>query len=201
MAIFPQGGQSTAPLARSWSRRGTSSIIMECPEINFVPPGASHTPKHTPPCHCAGLYLNRPCASRRDTPHERAGARDEHQSPVMPTALTSHARGGARGRVRGGLLFSGRRRCRVVGEAPGYSSKYLNCHDPPKSRSAPEQLDQNDLERSREALLRTCLAAVCRADTAERDLGTCEHFPGLSSTGTTLRCALNHRPLGGGSGR
>ena len=38
--------------------------------------------------------FKRPSASRRDAPHERARARDEHHSPAMSTAHTPHARDG-----------------------------------------------------------------------------------------------------------
>ena len=64
----------------------------------------------------AACVLNkRPCASRRDTPHERARARDEHHSPAMPTAHAFYARDGTRDRGRAGFRVSGRCRRRVVG--------------------------------------------------------------------------------------
>ena len=67
--------------------------IMEQPETDPVPLGTSHIPSHIPPRHCGGLSFKRTCASRRDTPHERARARDEHHSPAMSTAAhTSHTR-------------------------------------------------------------------------------------------------------------
>ena len=50
-----------------------------------------------------------------------------------------------------------------------------------------------DLERSREALLRTCLVASWRVGAAERQLGACEYFPWLSHTGMTLGQATNQR--------
>ena len=50
--------------------------IMEQLETDPVPLGASHIPSHIPPRRCGGLCFKRPCASRRDTPHERARARD-----------------------------------------------------------------------------------------------------------------------------
>ena len=67
--------------------------IMEQLGTEPVPLGASHIPSHIPPRRCGGLSFKRPCASRRDTPHERARARDEHHSPAMPTAHTFHTRG------------------------------------------------------------------------------------------------------------
>ena len=89
--------------------------IMEQLETDPVPLGASHIPSHIPPRRCGGLCFKRPCASRRDTPHERARARDEHHSPAMPTAHAFYARDGARDRGRAGFRVSGRCRRRVVG--------------------------------------------------------------------------------------
>ena len=65
----------------------------------------------------AACVLNkRPCASRRDTPHERARARDEHHSPAMPTAHAFYTRNGARDlEERAGFRVLGRCRRRVVG--------------------------------------------------------------------------------------
>ena len=90
--------------------------IMEQPETDPVPLGASPIPRHIPPRRCGGLCLKRPWASRRDTPHERTRARDEHHnSPAMPTASAFYARDGARDRERAGFRVSGRCRRRVVG--------------------------------------------------------------------------------------
>ena len=88
---------------------------MEHLETDPVPLGTSHIPSHIPPRRCGGLCFKRPCASRRDTPHERARARDEHHSPAMPTAHAFYARDGARDRGRAGFRVSGRCRRRVVG--------------------------------------------------------------------------------------
>ena len=71
---------------------------------------------------CGGLCFKRPCASRRDTPHERARARDEHHSPAMLAAHAFCARDGARDRERAGLRVSGRCRRRVVGRVFGSST-------------------------------------------------------------------------------
>jgi hypothetical protein len=89
--------------------------IMEQLETDPVPLGTSHIPNHIPPRRCGGLCFKRPCASRRDTPHERARARDEHHSPAMPTAHAFYARNGARDPERAGFRVSGRCRRRVVG--------------------------------------------------------------------------------------
>ena len=78
------------------------------------------TPCLIPPHRCGGSCFKRPCTSRRDTPHERAHARDEHHSPAMPTAQAFYARDGARDRGRAGLSCLGslssscRRRSSVV---------------------------------------------------------------------------------------
>ena len=80
------------------SRRGTFETIMERPKTDPVPLGASHIPSHIRPRRCGGLCFKRPCASRRDTPHERARARDEHHNLAMSAAHTFHARDGARDR-------------------------------------------------------------------------------------------------------
>ena len=45
---------------------------MEQIETDSVPLGTSHILSHIPPRRCGGLCFKRPCASRRDTPHERA---------------------------------------------------------------------------------------------------------------------------------
>ena len=88
---------------------------MEHLETAPVPLGTSHIPSHIPPRRCGGLCFKRPCASRRDTPHQRTRTRDEHHSPVMPTAHAFYARDGARDRGRAGFRVSGRCRRRVVG--------------------------------------------------------------------------------------
>ena len=79
---------------------------MEQLETDPVPLGTSHIPSHIPPRSCGGLCFKRPCASRRDTPHERARARDEHHSPAMPTAHAFYARNGARDPERAGFRVS-----------------------------------------------------------------------------------------------
>ena len=89
--------------------------IMKQLETDPVPLGASHIPSQTPPRRCGGLSFKRPCASRRDTPHERARARDEHHSPAMPTAHAFYTRNGARDPERAGFRVSGRCRRRFVG--------------------------------------------------------------------------------------
>ena len=99
------------------SRRGTFKTIMGRVKTDPVPLGASHIPRHIPPRHCGGLCFIRPCASRRDTPHERARARDEHHRPAMPTAHSLRGRVGTHGRLRGGFFF------RVVGA----SSSLVRC--------------------------------------------------------------------------
>ena len=63
--------------------------IMKQLETDPVPLGASHIPSHIPPRRCGGLSFKRPCASRRDTSHERARARDEHQAPPCPLPTRS----------------------------------------------------------------------------------------------------------------
>ena len=103
------------------SRRGMFRTIMKQLKTAPVPLGASHIPSHIPPRRCGGLSFKRPCASRRDTPHERARARDEHHSPAMSTGHTFHARNGARDRARGVFFVSGRCRRRVVGGVFGSS--------------------------------------------------------------------------------
>ena len=99
---------------------------MEQLETDPVPLGASHIPSHIPPRRCGGLSFKRPCASRRDTPHERARARDEHHSPAMSTAHTFHARDGARDHERAGFRVSGLCRRRVVGGVFGSSTEEPN---------------------------------------------------------------------------
>ena len=99
------------------SRRGTFKAIMERLKTDPVPLGASHIPSHIRPRRCGGLCFKRPCASRRDTPHERARARDEHHRPAMPTAHSLRGRVGTHGRLRGGFFF------RVVGA----SSSLVRC--------------------------------------------------------------------------
>ena len=99
---------------------------MEQLETDPVPLGTSHIPSHIPPRRCGGLCFKRPCASRRDTPHERARARDEHHSPAMPTAHEFHARDGARDRERAGFRVSNPSRRRVVGGVFGSSTEELN---------------------------------------------------------------------------
>jgi hypothetical protein len=100
--------------------------IMEQLETDPVPLGTSHIPNHIPPRRCGGLCFKRPCASRRDTPHERARARDEHHSPAMPTAHAFYAGDGARDRERAGFRVSGRCRRRVVGRVFGSSTEERN---------------------------------------------------------------------------
>ena len=101
--------------------------IMEQLETNPVPLGTSHISSHIAPRRCGGLRFKRPCVSRRDTPHERACARDEHHSsPVMSTAHTFHARDGARDRERAGFRVSGLCRRRVVGGVFGSSTEEAN---------------------------------------------------------------------------
>ena len=99
---------------------------MEQLETDPVPLGAPHIPSHIPPRRCGGLSFKRPCASRRDTPHERARARDEHHSPAMSTAHTFHARDGARDHERAGFRVSGLCRRRVVGGVFGSSTEEPN---------------------------------------------------------------------------
>ena len=101
---------------------------MEQLETGPVPLGTSHIPRsHITPRRCGGLCFKRPCASRRDTPHERARARDEHHSPAMPTG-TAHAfytRDGARDRERAGFrVLGGRCLRRVVGRVFGSAVFY-----------------------------------------------------------------------------
>ena len=75
--------------------------------------------------------------SRRDTRHERDVAHDEHHGPAMPTAHSLHRRVNTRGRVRGGIFFSGRRRrCVVGGGAFGTFRNYPKCPNQPKIRDA-----------------------------------------------------------------
>ena len=100
--------------------------IVEQLETDPVPLGASHIPSHIPPRRCGGLCFKRPCASRRDTPHERARARDEHHSPAMLAAHAFCARDGARDRERAGLRVLGRCRRRVVGRVFGSSTEEAN---------------------------------------------------------------------------
>ena len=69
------------------------------------------TPHHAAAAAC---FFKRPCASRRDAPHERASARGEYHSPAMSTAHTFHARDGARDRARCIFFVSGRCRRRGV---------------------------------------------------------------------------------------
>ena len=116
--------------------------IMEQLGTNPVPLGASHIPSHIPPRRCGGLSFKRPCASRRDTPHERARARDEHHSPAMPFAHTTRARDGTCDRARGGFRISGRRRRVDVGGASGYYRNYLKCRNRPKTKRAFSHRDQ-----------------------------------------------------------
>jgi hypothetical protein len=100
--------------------------IMKQLETDPVPLGASHIPSHIPPRRCGGLSFKRPCASRRDTPHERARARDEHHSPAMSTAHTFHTRDEARDHERAGFRVSGLCRRRVVGGVFGSSTEEAN---------------------------------------------------------------------------
>ena len=95
------------------------STIMEPLKIDPVPLGASQTQTHKPSRGCIACILIFPCASRRDTRRERDATRDEHYSPAMPIAHTARTLDGTRGRVRGGIRISGRRRRVVVGGASG----------------------------------------------------------------------------------
>ena len=124
------------------SRRGMLSTIMEPLKIDPVPLGASRTQTHKPSGGCVACVLIRPCASRRDTRRERDATRDEHHSPAMPFAHTTHARDGTRDRARGGFRISGRRRRVVVGGASGYYRNYLKCRNRPKTKRAFPHRDQ-----------------------------------------------------------
>ena len=109
------------------SRRGIVRTIMEQLETEsclLVRPTYQATSHHAAAAAC--LSFKRPCASRRDTPHERARARDEHHSPAMSTAHTFHARDGARDHERAGFRVSGLCRRRVVGGVFGSSTEEAN---------------------------------------------------------------------------
>ena len=99
------------------SRRGILSAIMELLKIDPVPLGASQIPTHKPPRRCVASVKICPCASRRDTRHERDATHDEHHAPAIPTAHSLLRRANTRGRVRGGFFFAGRRRRVFVGGA------------------------------------------------------------------------------------
>ena len=71
------------------SPRGTLRIITERLEMDPVPPGTSHKPRHTTPRRCGGLCLRRPFASPHATSNERDATRDEH---AARPARTSRAR-------------------------------------------------------------------------------------------------------------
>ena len=117
--------------------------IMEQLETDPVPLGASHIPSHIPPRRCGGLSFKFvPCASRRDTRHERDATRDdEHHGPAMPTAHSLHAAGRrARSRARRDIRVSGRRRRVVVGGVFRTFRNYPECHNQPKIRGAPPRL-------------------------------------------------------------
>ena len=101
-------GVDAESLELSWNNPKPTPCLLVRPTYQ----AASH---HAPPRRCGGLCFKRPCASRRDTPHERARAREEHRSPAMPTARAFYARDGARDRGRAGFRVSGRCRRRVVG--------------------------------------------------------------------------------------
>ena len=102
------------------------TIMEQLPKKDPVPFGTSHIPSRISLRRCGGLCFNCPYASRRDTPHERARARDEHHSPAMPTAHAFHARDGARDHEQAGFRVSGLRRRRVVGGVFGSSTEEAN---------------------------------------------------------------------------
>ena len=67
---------------------------------------------------------------------------DEHHGPAMPTAHSLRRRANTRGRVRGGIFFSGRRRRVVVGEARGVFWNYPKYSNHPKTKRASPQRNQ-----------------------------------------------------------
>ena len=68
------------------SPRGTLRITTERLEMDPVPPGTSHKPRHTTPRRCGGLCLRRTFASPHATSNERDVARDEHYARPARTA-------------------------------------------------------------------------------------------------------------------
>ena len=64
-----------------------------------------------------GFRLNLSLRGATHDRHERDTTHDEHHGPAMPTAHSLRRRAHTRGRVRGGIFFSGRRRRVVVGGA------------------------------------------------------------------------------------
>ena len=88
--------------------------------VRFVP----RTGYRTRPCR---LHFKRPCASRRDTPHERARARARRapQPRHVPCPHISRAGWGARS-YTGRFFVSGRGRRRVVGGVFGSSTEEPN---------------------------------------------------------------------------
>ena len=61
--------------------------IMEQLETDPMPLGTSHIPSHIPPRRCGGLCFKRPCASRRDTPHERDTFQEEENDVRPPCTV------------------------------------------------------------------------------------------------------------------
>ena len=126
------------------SRRGMLSAIMEPLKIDPVPLGASQIPTHKPSVpsrRCVAVVLICPCASRRDTRHDRdVRPRGPRRAAPRPRhahrPLAESRRANTRGRVRGGTFFSGRRRCCLVGGAFGAFRNYLECPSQRKIRGA-----------------------------------------------------------------
>ena len=118
------------------SRRGMLSTIMEPLKIDPVPLGASQIPAHKLSRHCVASVSMCPCASRRDTRHEHDATHDEHHGPAMPTAHSLRRRANTRGRVRGGIFFSRRRRRCVVGGAFRTFRNYPKYPNQPKITGA-----------------------------------------------------------------
>jgi len=97
------------------SQRGMLSTIMEPLKIVPVPLGASQIPTHKPSRRCCVLRRFRlnlppvicPCASRRDTRHERDARRDPRRAPRPRHAHRSLAAPvGQHARLRARRIFS-----------------------------------------------------------------------------------------------
>ena len=161
------------------SRRGMLSTIMEPLKIDPVPLGASQIPTHKPSRRCVASVLICPCASL-SARHTTRARRDPRRAPRPRHAhrpLASPAGQNMRGRVRGGIFSSGRRRRCVVGGAFGTFRNYPKCPNQPKSGARSRAEVKYLPERARFPLFRTCLVAFVRVDGAERrPAGRREHF-------------------------
>ena len=150
------------------SRRGVLSTIMEPLKIDPVPLGASQIPTHKPSRRCVASDYFFPCATRRDTRHERDTTHDEHHGPAMPTAHSLHRRANTRGRVRGRTFVPGRRRRCLVGGAFRTFRNYPKCPNQPKIRDVFPRLGKLRSGKNAIPSFQNVLVAFVRVDGAER---------------------------------